>query len=123
MSENKKINYIPAKPLKREKRVGIYCRLSTNSVDQLKSLTAQVSALTRLTVATPQWLLVDGYMDIASSKIGSSRREFERMLDDCKSHNLEIILTNETKNVDSEQQNLLEHLPILENINYPEIYK
>ena len=93
MSENKKVNYIPAKPLKREKRVGIYCRVSTNSVDQLKSLTAQVSALTRLTAATPQWLLVDVYMDIASSKTGSSRREFERMLDDCKSHNLEIILT------------------------------
>ncbi|SHJ73600.1 Site-specific DNA recombinase [Hathewaya proteolytica DSM 3090] len=93
MSENKKVNYIPAKPLKREKRVGIYCCVSTNSVDQLKSLTAQVSALTRLTAATPQWLLVDVYMDIASSKTGSSRREFERMLDDCKFHNLEIILT------------------------------
>ena len=53
MSENKKVNYIPAKPLKREKRVGIYCRVSTNSVDQLKSLTVQVSALTRLTAATP----------------------------------------------------------------------
>ena len=93
MSENKKVNYIPAKSLKREKRVGIYCRVSTNSVDQLKSLIAQVFALTRLTAATPQWLLVDVYMDIASSKTGSSRREFARMLDDCKSHNLEIILT------------------------------
>ena len=93
MPENKKVHYIPAKPSKREKRVGIYCRVSTNSVDQLKSLTAQVSALTRLTAATPQWLLVDVYMDIASSKTGSSRREFARMLEDCQTHNLEIILT------------------------------
>jgi mannose-6-phosphate isomerase-like protein (cupin superfamily) len=61
MSENKKVHYIPAKPSKRDKRVGIYCRVSSNSVNQLKSLTAQVSALTRLTAATPQWLLVDIY--------------------------------------------------------------
>lgn len=93
MTGNKKVHFIPPKPPKREKRVGIYCRVSSNSVEQLKSLAAQVSALTRLTAATPQWLLVDVYMDIASSKTGSSRREFSRMLEDCKSHKLEIILT------------------------------
>jgi len=53
MAENKRIEYIPAKPPKREKRVGIYCRVSTNSAEQLKSLTAQVSALTRLTAVNP----------------------------------------------------------------------
>lgn len=93
MSDNKTIHYIPPLPPKREKRVGIYCRVSTNSADQLKSLTAQVSALTRLTAANPKWLLVDVYIDIASSKTGSSRKEFTRMLKDCQSHDLEIILT------------------------------
>jgi DNA invertase Pin-like site-specific DNA recombinase len=67
--------------------------VSTNSTDQLKSLTAQVSALTRLTAANPKWLLVDVYIDIASSKTGSSRKEFNRMLKDCQSHDLEIIIT------------------------------
>lgn len=93
MDDNKIIHYIPPLPPKREKRVGIYCRVSTNSTDQLKSLTAQVSALTRLTAANPKWLLVDVYIDIASSKTGSSRKEFTRMLKDCQSHDLEIILT------------------------------
>jgi len=88
-----KIHYIPPLPQKREKLVGIYARVSTNSTDQLRSLAAQVSALTRLTSANPQWLLVDVYIDIASSKTGSSRKEFARMLDDCKSRDLEIILT------------------------------
>jgi hypothetical protein len=91
--ENKRIHFIPPLPPKREKRVGIYCRVSTNSVDQLKSLTAQVSALTRLVAANPKWLLVDVYIDIASSKTGSSRKEFTRMLKDCKSRDIEIILT------------------------------
>ncbi|MDD2217483.1 MAG: recombinase family protein [Eubacteriales bacterium] len=93
MADNKTIHYIPPLPPKREKRVGIYCRVSTNSADQLKSLTAQVSALTRLTAVNPKWLLVDVYIDIASSKTGSSRKEFTRMLKDCQSHDLEIILT------------------------------
>jgi DNA invertase Pin-like site-specific DNA recombinase len=91
--ENKRIHFIPPLPPKREKRVGIYCRVSTNSVDQLKSLTAQVSALTRLVAANPKWLLVDVYIDIASSKTGSSRKEFTRMLKDCKSRVIEIVLT------------------------------
>lgn len=89
----KRIEYIPARPTKREKRVGIYCRVSTNSADQLKSLTVQISALTRLTSVNPTWLLVDVYTDIASSKTGSSRTEFNRMLRDCQSHDLEIIIT------------------------------
>lgn len=93
MADNKTIHFIPPLPPKREKRVGIYCRVSTNSAEQLKSLTAQVSALTRLTAVNPKWLLVDVYIDIASSKTGSSRKEFSRMLQDCKSRDIEIILT------------------------------
>ncbi|WP_286028454.1 hypothetical protein [Ligilactobacillus agilis] len=53
MQENLKIHFIPPVP-KREKRVGIYCRVSTNSAEQIQSLTAQVSHLTRLTAAMPQ---------------------------------------------------------------------
>ena len=52
MPENKRVHFIPPIP-KREKRVGIYCRVSTNSVEQLQSLTAQVSHLARITAATP----------------------------------------------------------------------
>lgn len=93
MVNNPKVHIIPPVPPKRDKRVGIYCRVSTNSSEQLKSLTAQVSHLTRITAATPQWLLVDVYMDIATSKTGSLRKEFTRMLNDCGSNKLDIILT------------------------------
>lgn len=95
MPNNPKVHYIPATPPKREKRVGIYCRVSTNSMEQLQSLIAQVSHLTRLTATVPQWLLSDVYMDIATSKTGSSRKEFNRMLEDCKSHKLEIVITKD----------------------------
>lgn len=72
MPNNPIVRYIPPTP-KREKRVGIYCRVSTNSMKQLQSLTAQVSHLTRLTASMPQWILTDVYMDIATSKTASSR--------------------------------------------------
>ena len=91
--KNKRVEYIPAKPPKQEYRVGIYARVSTNSAEQLQSLTAQVSHLTRVTAANKKWLLVDVYMDIASSKTDSSRKEFSRMLQDCQSHDLDLIFT------------------------------
>lgn len=93
MQNNRRVHFIPATTPKRDKRVGIYARVSTNSAEQLQSLIAQVSHFTKITAATPQWLLVDVYMDVASSKTGSNRKEFNRMLDDCNSHKLEIILT------------------------------
>lgn len=92
MPNNPIVRYIPPTP-KREKRVGIYCRVSTNSMEQLQSLTAQVSHLTRLTASMLQWILTDVYMDIATSKTASSRKEFNRMLKDCQSGKLDIVIT------------------------------
>lgn len=93
MSDNAVVHYIPARPPKREKRVGIYCRVSTNSMEQLQSLTAQISHLTRVVSTVPQWLLSDVYIDIATSKTGSSRKEFNRLLEDCNSKKIDIVIT------------------------------
>lgn len=123
MADNKKIHFIPPLPPKREKQVGIYCHVSTNSADQLKSLTAQVSALTRVTAANPNWLLVDIYIDIASSKIGSSRKEFSRMLHDCKSHDIEIILTKSISRFGRDTVEILDALNQLRILGVPVIFQ
>lgn len=93
MEYNPRVQIIPAKPKPRDKRVAIYARVSSNSVEQLNSLTAQISGLTRLTAANPTWLLVDTYIDIASSKTGSHRKEFNRLLADCTANKVDIVLT------------------------------
>lgn len=93
MSDNAVVHYIPARFPKREKRVGIYCRVSTNSMEQLQSLTVQISHLTRVVSTMPQWLLSDVYIDIAISKTGSSRKEFSRLLEDCNSKKIDIVIT------------------------------
>ena len=110
MSENRRVHFIPPRPVQREKRVGIYCRVSSNSVEQLNSLTNQVSALTRLTAATPDWLLVDTYIDIASEKTGSKRKEFMRILEDCQAKNIESVITKNISRFGRDTVEVLESL-------------
>lgn len=118
-----KVHIIPPKPQKREKRVGIYCRVSTSSVEQLQSLIAQVSHLTRLTAASSQWLLADVYMDIATSKTGSSRREFNRMLEDCQSNKLDIILTKNISRFGRDTVEILDALNQLKTLGVRVIFE
>lgn len=123
MPNNPKVHYIPANSAKREKRVGIYCRVSTNSTEQLQSLVAQVSHLTKLTATIPQWLLSDVYMDIATSKTGSSRKEFNRMLADCKSHKLEIVITKDVRRFGRDTVEVLDAFNQLKALNVRVIFE
>lgn len=93
MEDKLKVEIIPAKPKQRDKKVAVYARVSSNSREQLKSIQAQVSGLTRFTAAKSNWLLVDIYMDIATSKTGSSRKEFNRMVDDSANGKIDIVIT------------------------------
>lgn len=73
--------------------VGIYARVSTNSKEQLDSLSAQVSELTRLAAAHIRWDVADVFIDVAFAKTGSSRHEFNRMIEECENGHIEIVLT------------------------------
>ena len=108
-----RVHFIPAKPAKRGKRVDIYCRVSTNDMKQLNSLSAQVSGLTRLVASNSQWLLVDLYMDIVSSKAGTSRRGYNQMLEDCQSHKLEMIITKSISRFGRDTVETLEALQLM----------
>ncbi len=88
-----KVWYIPAKNDRLDKNVGIYCRVSTNEREQLNSLSAQVSALTRAISNVEQWKLSDTFIDIASAKSESPRREFDRMILECEAKRISVILT------------------------------
>lgn len=53
------------------------------------------------------------YIDIASSKTGSSSKEFNRMLKDCQSHVLEIILTRSFRRFGRNTAEILDALNLL----------
>ena len=88
-----KIWYIPARNDRLEKKVGIYCRVSTKEKEQLYSLAAQISALTRAVANVSQWRLADVFIDIASAKGEVPRREFERLIKQCEAHSISVVLT------------------------------
>ncbi|QWT18232.1 recombinase family protein [Collinsella sp. zg1085] len=73
--------------------VGIYCRVSTGEKNQLNSLAAQIATLTRAVANVEQWKLTDTFIDIASAKGESPRREFERMIREAQAHHISVILT------------------------------
>lgn len=90
---NSKIWYIPARNDRLEKKVGIYCRVSTAEKEQMYSLAEQISALTRAVANVSQWRLADVFIDIASAKGDIPRREFERLMKECEAHNISVVLT------------------------------
>lgn len=90
---NSKIWYIPARNDRLEKKVGIYCRVSTAEKEQLYSLAEQISALTRAVANVSQWRLADVFIDIASANGDIPRREFERLMKECEAHNISVVLT------------------------------
>ena len=76
------------------KKIGIYCRVSTNGMSQLRSLASQASFLVRKCASRyPQWEIADIFLDIASSKQGSHRPEFVRMIEACREKKINIIVT------------------------------
>jgi DNA invertase Pin-like site-specific DNA recombinase len=93
MSLEPKVRLVMPKQLNLIKKVGIYCRVSTRSQEQLDSLTTQASTLVRLVASRWHWQLVDIYIDIRSGSDAVERQEFHRMMNDCCAGKLDIILT------------------------------
>ena len=78
---------IPAaeRPEARKLRVAAYCRVSSDSRDQLNSFAAQNVHYTTLINENPDWELVDIYADRGISGTSAEMRDdFQRLLADCK---------------------------------------
>ena len=72
--------------------VGIYARVSSTKVEQLRSMSNQVNGLIQMINNNPKWVLTDVFMDYKSG-MTTKREEFNRMLDMCKAKQLDIIIT------------------------------
>ena len=77
-------------------RVTFYARVSTDSEEQLNSLTNQVSYYEEMIGKNSAWTYVTGYVDEGLSGISTKKREnFHRMIDDAKAGLFDLILTKE----------------------------
>ena len=75
-------------------RVAAYCRVSTESEEQTGSFETQVSHYTNYINKNPDWRLVDIYADEGISGTNTkNRREFNRMINECLTGNIDLIIT------------------------------
>jgi DNA invertase Pin-like site-specific DNA recombinase len=75
-------------------RVCAYCRVSTNSSDQLNSYSRQIRAYTNMIEQNPDWNLVEIFADEGISGTCADRRpEFMRMIRMCEKHMIDRIIT------------------------------
>lgn len=75
-------------------RVAAYCRVSTDSDDQLESYKAQVAYYTDAIAKNPRWRFVEIYADEGiTGTLASKRNAFMRMIRDCDKGKIDLILT------------------------------
>lgn len=88
------VTYIPPKAAKPEAlRVAAYCRVSSDSSDQLHSYATQIKAYTEQIGAHTDWELVDVYADEGLTGTRMDKREdFQRLLADCRKGKVDRVL-------------------------------
>lgn len=75
-------------------RVAAYCRVSTDSADQLNSYKSQVAYYTDLIKKKKEWVLADIYADEAITGTQVTKREdFQRMINDCMNGDIDMVIT------------------------------
>ena len=78
----------------RQQRVAAYCRVSTDSEEQLNSYTNQKKAYTEMIAARKDWEFAGLYADEGiSGTIVNKRTEFKRMINDCLNGKIDYIIT------------------------------
>lgn len=75
-------------------QVAAYCRVSSNSADQLNSYAAQIRAYKKIIGARDDWELVDIFADEGLTGMKSeTRSEFQRMIRMCELKQINLIVT------------------------------
>lgn len=75
------------------KRVAAYARVSSGKEAMLHSLSAQVSHFSSMIQKTPGWEYAGVYADEAVTGTKDSRAEFQRLLTDCRTGKIDLIIT------------------------------
>ena len=76
------------------KRVAAYCRVSTDSEDQLNSYRSQVQYYTDKISENKDWMMAGIYADEAITGTQVAKREsFQKMINDCMSGQIDMVIT------------------------------
>ena len=77
-----------------QRRVAAYCRVSTDSEEQLTSYTNQKKVYTEMIAAKSEWEFAGLYADEGISGTRADKRpQFQKMINDCLSGKIDYIIT------------------------------
>ena len=77
-----------------KKKVAAYCRVSTDSEDQLNSYEAQIAYYTEAIAKNPNWTFAGIYADEGITGTATTKRkDFLRLMRDCEKGKVDFILT------------------------------
>ena len=89
-----KKNLIVDKAKHHQKRVAAYCRVSTDSDEQLTSYATQKKVYTEMIAKNPEWEFAGLYADEGISGTRADKRpQFKQMIKDCLAGKIDIIIT------------------------------
>ena len=105
-------------------RVAAYCRVSTDSDEQATSYEAQVEHYTEYIQKNPDWEFAGIYADDGISGTNTKRRdEFNRMIDDCKSGKIDMIITKSISRFARNTLDCLKYIRQLKDMNIPVLFE
>ena len=101
-------------------RVAAYCRVSTDSDEQETSYEAQVTHYTEYIQKNPDWELAGIFADDGISGTNTKKRdEFNRMIDECMSGNIDMIITKSISRFARNTLDCLQYIRQLKDKNIP----
>ena len=134
MTKNKpapKVIVIPAKEetaqeqeKKKNLRVAAYCRVSTNSEEQINSYENQKAYYTEKIMTNPGWTMVDVFAD--EGKTGTSackRKDFLRMIRQCRQGKIDMILAKSVSRFARNTVDTLNYTRELRSLGIPVIFE
>ncbi len=111
---------VQAAGVPRKLRVCGYCRVSTETEQQQGSFELQVQDQERVIKANPAWEFAGIYADEGISATGvEKRKEFLRMIDDCKNGQIDLIITKSVSRFARNLVDCITYIRLLKNLSPP----
>ena len=105
-------------------RVAAYCRVSTDSDEQASSYETQISHYTEFIQKNPNWVLAGIFADNGISGTNTKKRdEFNRMIDECMSGKIDMIITKSISRFARNTLDCLKYIRLLKEKNIPVFFE
>ena len=109
-----KLSMVVNKEQYHQQRVAAYCRVSTDSEEQLTSYTNQKKVYTEMIAAKPEWEFAGLYADEGISGTRADKRpQFQRMINDCIAGKIDYIITKSVSRFARNTVDCLDHVRML----------